>query len=363
MNAALQLIKSIFLSLIHEESTLSAECGPPSEVSPMLAHLSGLFLGNKGEAEIAQCDATASSSKKCHRKSSTNSDDQLKVDLEQLKALVSKSHPQFDGCEQCDSHEFLRAVLDILHKELSRGTVSQKEITMRPGEVESECAERWWRNHTRQGKSPVSVLFHGQQRTVVTCRRCKNKSVSFNPMGGLHIDLQTSCRIADDDVVGQKKQSRRNKQSLTVGDDEVSRLVNEAASGIEPIVVDGYSCDRCNANAKERTLSTAELRISTIRFPPILLIHFKRFTADHNKVQKQIQLPSTLHFQQFGTKIDYRLQTVISHLGNSLDSGHYLCLHAVEGEEQFVVCDDEDIYSSCELATECYVASYTTFNL
>ena len=60
------------------------------------------------------------------------------------------------------------------------------------------------------------------------------------------------------------------------------------------------------------------------KFPTVLILHLKRFIYDSDsfvKIERQISMEMIVEL--FGHR--FELKSVVSHLGSSIDSGHYIC--------------------------------------
>eukprot|EP00040_Diaphanoeca_grandis_P025579 m.141936 g.141936 ORF g.141936 m.141936 type:complete len:827 (-) comp30220_c3_seq3:406-2886(-) len=107
-----------------------------------------------------------------------------------LKEIVGKFGPRFQGYEQHDSQEFISFLLDAIHEDLNR--VKQKPIVQNPetdGMVDVEAARLAWEGYKLRNDSIVVDLFSGMFKATVQCPRCDKVSVKFDPYMVLSLPL------------------------------------------------------------------------------------------------------------------------------------------------------------------------------
>jgi ubiquitin carboxyl-terminal hydrolase 6/32 len=119
-----------------------------------------------------------------------------------LRAAVNAHAPQFVGNEQHDSQELLSSVIDTLHEDLNR--VKKKPYVERKdsdGRPDCVVAKESWEGHLARNQSVVVDLFHGQIKSVLTCKTCKFSNVSFDAFSTLTLPLPTENSAVMDVVV------------------------------------------------------------------------------------------------------------------------------------------------------------------
>ena len=146
----------------------------------------------------------------------------------------------------------------------------------------------------------ISQLFYGQTEVRLICRDCDHESSRVEPWACLSLEIPGSSVPGTpvptlDDCMGS---AFGNAECLT-----------------------DYVCDDC----KERGTTFRESRIR--RFPPHLIVYFKRFTATGAKVQGRIAYnPDMVDLGLYATfsceGARYRVMSCVEHSG-SCDGGHY----------------------------------------
>ena len=104
-------------------------------------------------------------------------------------------------------------------------------------------------------------------------------------------------------------------------------------------------CSKCESMKSSKS--------SEIIVPPsTLILQLKRFSFDESvgkgtKLHVPVQCPINL---LFNGSIMYQLNSVINHMGDSLDSGHYNILLNGKLENKFILLDDSDICYNADIS-------------
>lgn len=121
------------------------------------------------------------------------------------------------------------------------------------------------------------------------------------------------------------------------------------------------------SNSQNKSVSaTKQTKIE--KGPPILIFHFKRFTASNQKIFKDISFPNELTLQSnwCTTNSDhrnkkYQLSSVVSHVGKETKGGHYIC-HSLNSQNTWLTFNDKTVTKTnlkSVLSTDnCYLLFY-----
>lgn len=258
--------------------------------------------------------------------------------------------PQFSGSDQHDSQEFLIFLLDGLHEDLNR--ILNKPIDQVSPEREAEleklpqqiASEQEWQVYRRRNDSLIVDYFQGQFRNRLECLTCHKTSTTYNSFMYLSLPVPTN-----------KIQKISLQHCL---DAFFKEEVMEKS--------DAWNCPHC------KVLRKATKRLSLSRLPPVLLVHFKRFSFKGpftDKIEKNVDFPlkgldltnymppplppGVDRSQSQSMSVDdprlqvppyrYDLYAVTNHVG-SLSSGHYTAFIASRGG--WLYCDDSRITSA-----------------
>ncbi len=118
-------------------------------------------LGMKGELALALAELT----KEAWRSSSGSA-----VSPKQLKHVIGRFAPQFQGYQQHDSHELLAFLLDGVHEDLNR--VHEKvyvEMELKGELDDRQRAKTLWEKHELRNRSIIVDLFHAQLKSTIVC--------------------------------------------------------------------------------------------------------------------------------------------------------------------------------------------------
>ncbi|XP_045893253.1 ubiquitin carboxyl-terminal hydrolase 3 [Micropterus dolomieu] len=228
---------------------------------------------------------------------------------------IWKIMPSFRGYQQQDAHEFMRYLLDHLHREL------QYSRNGAPHPVSPQDAVRL---STAEGKccingtaSVVTSIFGGILQNEVNCLICGTESRKFDPFLDLSLDIPSQFR---------QKRSKDQEAGPTCTLRDCLRSFTDLEELDETEL---YYCHKC----KKRQKSTKKFWIQ--KLPKVLCLHLKRFhwTAFlRNKVDTYVEFPlKGLDMRSYLLEPEnslpenclYDLAAVVVHHGSGVGSGHY----------------------------------------
>ncbi|KAL3061506.1 hypothetical protein OYC64_009636 [Pagothenia borchgrevinki] len=236
---------------------------------------------------------------------------------------IWKIMPSFRGYQQHDAHEFMRYLLDHLHRELQCG---------RNGASHPASPQEGVRLSTAEGKccingtaSVVTSNFGGILQNEVNCLICGTESRKFDPFLDLSLDIPSQFR---------QKRSKDQEPGPTCTLRDCVRSFTDLEELDETEL---YYCHKC----KKRQKSTKKFWIQ--KLPKVLCLHLKRFhwTAFlRNKVDTYVEFPlKGLDMRGYLLEPDnalpdsclYDLVDVVVHHGSGVGSGHYTAYGSHEG--------------------------------
>lgn len=233
---------------------------------------------------------------------------------------IWKLMPSFRGYQQQDAHEFMRYLLDHLHRELQ---------SKRNGEVHLSEDERRLRTRDKVclngNASVVTCVFGGVLQNEVNCLICGTESRKFDPFLDLSLDIPSQFRQ-------KRKKDQEPGPTCTLRDCLHSFTDLEELDETEL-----YYCHTC----KMRQKSTKKFWIKNL--PKVLCLHLKRFhwtTFFRNKVDTYVKFPMR-NLDMRGYLLEpeaaapesclYDLAAVVVHHGSGVGSGHYTAYGSHEG--------------------------------
>jgi len=244
----------------------------------------------------------------------------------QFKLAVSSFSQQFCGAKQHDVQEFLVTLLDGLHEDLNRVTKKPYvEFPPRNGRSDEQLAAEQWRIHLLRNKSIIVDLLQGQLRSSVSCKTCKEESVTFDPFMTLSLPLP--------DKSGGKSV-------------KLERLIEQFLNPEELSGDEQWFCPSC------REMRDAVKKFDIWKVPPILVIHLKRFKFERDGVKRAEKLNTNVKFPLHNFRIDdfvssvqkdkphFDLFAVARHHGGS-SGGHYTAVARSRHSRTWRIFNDE----------------------
>ncbi|KAM4619224.1 ubiquitin carboxyl-terminal hydrolase 3 [Polymixia lowei] len=236
---------------------------------------------------------------------------------------IWKIMPSFRGYQQQDAHEFMRYLLDHLHRELqgSRNRAAQP-VSHQDGVRLLSSGGKCCINGT---STVVTSIFGGVLQNEVNCLICGTESRKFDPFLDLSLDIPSQFR---------HKRSKDQEPGPTC----TLRDCLHSFTDLEELdETELYLCHKC----KKRQKSTKKFWIQ--KLPKVLCLHLKRFhwTAFlRNKVDTYVEFPLRgLDMRSYLLEPEnalpesclYDLVAVVVHHGSGVGSGHYTAYGSHEG--------------------------------
>uniref|UniRef100_A0A673YU20 Ubiquitin carboxyl-terminal hydrolase n=1 Tax=Salmo trutta TaxID=8032 RepID=A0A673YU20_SALTR len=225
--------------------------------------------------------------------------------------VVWKIMPSFRGYQQQDAHEFMRYLLDHLHRELQGGLNGAKHPDEgKPPSTGGKCCI----NGT---STVVTSIFGGVLQNEVNCLICGTESRKFDPFLDLSLDIPSQFRH-------KRTKDQEPGPTCTLRDCLCSFTDLEELDQTEL-----YMCHRC----KKRQKSTKKFWVQ--KLPKVLCLHLKRFhwtSYLRNKVTTYVEFPLRgLDMRGYLLQPEealpdrwlYDLVAVVVHHGSGVGSGHY----------------------------------------
>ena len=212
--------------------------------------------------------------------------------LDRLLYLVWTQARHLAGYEQQDAHEFLIALLDLLHQHLAPRSSTPTNRSL-------------W-------EPPITMIdriFTGRLQSDVRCLKCGNISTTIDPFSDISLELRKKMvSNGQNNVVNGNSTGSTNpntpgpSNSNTISPTDTT---HQKKFTLEECLIDftktenlGTNCKiNCSA-CKKPQLSSKQLSIN--RIPIVICLHFKRFEQQSSSGRK------ISNFVEFGAEIDMR---------------------------------------------------------
>ncbi|ORY46553.1 cysteine proteinase [Rhizoclosmatium globosum] len=236
-------------------------------------------------------------------KKKSKEDDSFDPDFVHAGLLKSMKTVQSRKGQQQDAEEFLGFVLDALHEELfttEPGKSSSTEsLSPTSGDDWVEVGPKHKNTVTRTTEvkeSPITQIFGGKTRS---------ESVTLEPIQRLQLDIMP---------------------------DHINSINDALLNLTTQEVIHGYKAPNLGI------LVDATKQTFMDQFPPILILHMKRFEYNMHglqKIRKHISFSDNLksNLKKNNVNLQYRLFAVINHHGKTAANGHYTCDVQRQNEE------------------------------
>jgi len=240
------------------------------------------------------------------------------LDVSYLKKSLENEHSIYKGDHQQDVHEILNIILHHVHTGNSKGinyNVNNNEKTIIGYPVRKiiiYAAKKWYEDLNKEGESVVTKYLQGQIRSKLTCQVCWKEKNNFEIFRDLSLPVEKDTNLHE---------CIKNFCSI------------EKMNGDNKIF-----CEKCKAKTHHFK------QISLWKVPKYLLIHFKKFNSNLEKINIDIKFPFNnlkILTDTSEDKKKYCLKGIIYHHGNRCFFGHYTCM--INYYNRWFHIDDETI--------------------
>ena len=235
----------------------------------------------------------------------------------EFKNKISKMDYHFQGIQAIDAKYLINFLLMTLHSELNKESNNQNEKNFTNSFEDKRnkqlILQNFISNFMRTHCSIISDLFFGVNYNVIECSNCKTHSFDYQIYYFLYFPLEEVRKF--------KLSNKKGNFNFNFGQNEVNIYdCFEFESKINFTKNDNTICNYCKTkcpSSKCTILATG---------PEILIIRINRgkgieFNA---KLDFTPSLDLSNYIEFIETGIQYELIGVITHLGPSIKSGHYI---------------------------------------
>lgn len=153
------------------------------------------------------------------------------------------------------------------------------------------------------------------------------------------------------------KQLQKKDEFVNMNIQHSSSVKKSIETLFEKEQIQGYKCEQCTAT------DTTIKRYSIDQPPKILCININRTNINGTTAKNPIDIPHTLSLKKFmniNQETNYKLRSIINHLGEKITQGHYITYIPTNKVHGIIINDDNISYLKREeLETKnCYMLFY-----
>ena len=259
----------------------------------------------------------------------------------EFKSVISLKNPLFQGINANDSKDLINFMLEMMNSELSRLNEVPKSIYKKDNRMLDPnnfllILENFRNEFSKNNKSIIAQNFFFIIQTNNKCTGCQYLKYNFQALFLLEFPLELIYNYC-------------LQQNIPSTNNQGKKLINLITCFEHYGLPSNFTgenqlyCNNC------RGLRDAECTNTLFSLPPVLVIILNR--GKGKSFDCEVDFPEYLNLQKFvGYKksiYDYRLRGVISHLGESGMSGHFIayCRHRINDNWY---CYNDAIVTLCQ---------------
>ena len=264
----------------------------------------------------------------------------------EFKEKISKMNNLFEGAKANDSKDLVNFIIMRLHEELNEGKKSNINIMAPPQEDQMSMYNYFKMNNDQENKSIISDLFYGINGTMNQCSYCQTKKHNFQ-IGFFYIfpleeirkfkiqNLQNQCmqnmQFLMQPQMGQMFPFNMNNNMMLFCQPQLANIQNINSVTIKDCfdfnqkmeTMSGENSMYCNICKRQET---AYYQSYIVTSPEIIIIILNRGKGIEFNVK--LEFYEFLNIQEYvqmdKDKSNYKLIGVVTHLGESGASGHFI---------------------------------------
>ncbi|CAM43453.2 putative ubiquitin hydrolase [Leishmania braziliensis MHOM/BR/75/M2904] len=250
-----------------------------------------------------------------------------------LKESCASSNDEFSSNGQKDAHEFLLTLLGVIHKEVCHSKPDVCEVFREvEDETKWEAYARLVRRLQQENNSTIYRFFGGITGCTIQCAKCHLVSYRFEAQLVISLPLTYRLPTLGSKIIMKCTSGRRDGKTQAEGSIAVDEMLREMFFSERGELLNGpmqVTCDRC------KKLRDKTIWYSMEQWPPILVLHLKRFNNAGVKNESAVVFPYTFCSIE---NLEYQLYSVCCHRG-SASFGHYTSYAYVQEEDEAAETD------------------------
>ena len=256
-----------------------------------------------------------------------------------FKQIIGKLNPLFEGNHAADAKDLIFFIIETLHKELQtpNPNKNEQEINFAQQELDAQNEQKMLNDFIAEynsNKTIVSNIFYGINRSIMKCDSCTITKYSFQTFNLLIFPLKKV-----------KEFKQRNRSRFNFFGSSVLNLYDAFLCEQEEEKLEGENmiyCNRC------RQLAPGSHKQDFYTLPPVLIIILNR-GKNNQDFNEEFKFDEVLDFtdkniiQNNQSYKKYYLCGIITHLGESGSSGHFIAYCRNNINENFLCYNDDSV--------------------
>ena len=258
----------------------------------------------------------------------------------QFKKTISKMNPLFAGVQANDSKDLVNFIIMTLHDELNVG--KKLDNNNNPDQTnQQEIYHFFMQNYYSEYQSIISQLFYGINGTVYLCNGCKTQKYNFQ-VGFFYIfPLEEVRKFKISNLYEQQKQNllyqfnnnmiNLNQMQILLESYNIQLQNNNSVSIVDCFdfnqkkeYMTGENAMYCNVcNKSENSMYFSYI----VNSPEIMIIILNRGQGIQFKIKLEFtEFLDITNYVKFNNnrQVNYKLVGVVTHMGESGASGHFV---------------------------------------
>ena len=243
-----------------------------------------------------------------------------------FKEIISRKNPLFEGVQACDSKDLVNFLLEEMHNELKRLENNKDDNfygAFQPNQFNQVMILNNFKKFMNENnKSIISKLFYILVESITHCQRCNNDNYNYEVTFYIEFPLENVYKFCCTKNI-----------PVNFNNKIVIPLLQCFNNYYEPALFTGENQIYCNVC---KCQCDAVYKNNLYSFPPILIIVLNRGKGNifHCEVDIPFNLNLKNYCKNFEGNVNYQLKGLITHLGPSGMSGHFIayCRHRITNE-------------------------------
>ena len=242
-----------------------------------------------------------------------------------FKNIISEMNPLFQGIAANDSKDLILFVLEQIHRELKLKDNGQDQNDENIDQTNRNAVLEDFDKSMKNNVSIISELFFGKHEIVSDCLNCRQKG---NPI------VKYNFQIFNFLIFPLKEVSNYKKNKLSILNNNIANNIDNGEESVTiyecfeqfvlPAIMTGDNMMFCN-NCQQLSITSYTTKI--YKSPEILILILNRGKGNEFKIKinfEEIISIGNYVEQKEGPELKYKLYGVLTHLGSSDMSGHFI---------------------------------------